>query len=120
MSGIQIRDGIVETQARATCTRLGQWVLVCDVRLAPATPPITSLPTRPTSRPQRGPGTVQVRKSFGTGEAAAQACRTRAGQMRPGVRVNVGAQGATGRIVLDGVTDLQLPDLYDYHAKVAP
>ena len=112
MSSVQIRDGIVETQARATCTRLGHWVLVCDVRLAPATPPL--------GRMHRGPGTVQVRKPFGTGEAAAQACRTRASQMRPGVRVHVGAQGASGRIVLDGVTDLELPDLYDYHHKVSP
>lgn len=112
MTAIAIQDAVVIGPARAKCSRTGQWTLVCDVQLATTSTPIGGTP--------RSPGTVQLRKAFGAGEAAAVACQRRAQQMRPGVRVHLAAQGATGRIVLDGVTDLRLPDLNDFHDKVSP
>lgn len=115
MSRIQISDFVVATQARAMRTRGGQWVLVCDLEPAPGRGP------RPTTaKGTARPAPVHVKKLFGNGETAGYACRTRAHQMSPGVRVSVSAPGATGRIVLDGVTDLTLPDLYDHHHKVSP
>ena len=106
-------SGTVCTPVTARCTRAGVWFLKFDVAFSPPATPSSNGSARPA-------GTACVRKEFGAGEAAAVACRTRAHQLRPGVRVTVQAPAATGRIALERVTDLQLPDLYDYHAKVSP
>lgn len=107
MSGIYIEARVV-SDARARNTRSG-WQLAFDAEIAPSTP---------TERA----ATFAIRYPYGQGEAAGVACRNKARCLRAGVRVQVRAKGGHGRVVLDGVQDINPPDLNpnNLHERIAP
>lgn len=99
----------MQADARAQITRAGHWQLALEAAAL---------------RPCAG-RVAQVRAvvPYGTGEAAAVACRNRANTLRRGVRVvlHAGAWWArAGRMVLDEIDHLETPDLQDRHQRVAP
>lgn len=109
MSAVHIEAVVCAPAPTPKRTRAGVWFLKFDA----------ALPGPIGQNPKLAP--FCVRKEFGSGEAAGAVCRARARQLQPGVRVLVRAGGvASGRIALDNVSDLQLPDLYDHHHKVSP
>ncbi len=93
--------------AEARRTQAGEWQL--HIELAP--PP----------GPKGKPRTYRAHKVFGTGEAAALACRWRASQLQRGVRVRVQAAGedeARGASLLGPLEWLDAPDLqHPQHTK---
>jgi hypothetical protein len=107
MSGIYIEARVV-SDARARQTRSG-WQLAFDAEIAAA-------------GLQDKSATFAVRYAYGQGEAAGVACRNKARCLRAGVRVQVRAKGGRGRVVLDGVQDINPPDLNPnhLHERIAP
>lgn len=109
MSAVHIEAVVCAPAPVPKRTRAGVWFLKFDATLP-----------GPIGQTQRL-APFCVRKEFGSGDAAGAVCRTRARQLQPGVRVKLDANAITsGRIALDNVSDLQLPDLYDHHHKVSP
>jgi hypothetical protein len=100
MSAITITGRLLRDAAARTSARTDEWTL--DLQLAP--------PAGPKGKPHAYHATMH----FGTGAAAAMACKRRAQQLREGVRVTVSAAGADvgrGHSVLAPLDWLDTPDL---------
>lgn len=100
MSAVTITGRLLRNAVAATTPRGDEWTL--GLRLAP--------PAGPRGKPHAYHATMH----FGTGPAAAMACKRRAQQLREGVRVTVSAPGVdTGRghSVLAPLDWLDTPDL---------